>query len=64
MATQSCEIIYQSQKNREISYFHAFDFYLNSKSTCDLTDVLAAIFDINTAAWPFDTIDVIREQGG
>ena len=42
-------------KNRETSENHA-SYFLISESMCDVTDVLATIYDRKTSAWRFDTI--------
>ena len=58
--SQSRAIRSQIQKNRGICDIHGTDF-LSFESTSNLTDFPSSIYDIKSAAQPFDTIhDILR----
>ena len=62
MTTQFRAIRSQSQKIVKFVKIMA-QFFLNCECTCDLTVVLALIYDRKTAARPFDTIqDILRSH--
>ena len=62
MISQSCAIRSQSRKNVKFVKIMAQTF-LNSESSCDLTDAPASMYDRKTAAGPFDTIHDILQFG-